>query len=228
MSEKCLAVITARAGSKGIPNKNLTPLAGKPLIQYTIEAAKNSKRISRTILSSDGEEIIAYAKGQGVEAPFIRPAHLSDDHADHVDVLLHTLDYLEQEGAIPTWLVLLQPTSPLRTAGDIDAAVEMAIANKADCVISVTEAMSHPYLAKKVEPDGRMQAFFPDIPKVSRRQDFPACYVPNGAVYVLSVAAFRQQRTLYMQNCFAYIMMLERSVDIDTMLDLQVASAFIT
>jgi CMP-N,N'-diacetyllegionaminic acid synthase len=226
---ECLALITARAGSKGIPGKNMFPLAGKPLLGYSIDAARASTRVTRCILSSDGPDAIAYAKKQGVEVPFTRPAALAADQSTHVDVVWHALDYLARnERYHPQWVVVLQPTSPLRTAADIDACVELAVARNVHSVISVTEAHPHPWLAQTVAPDGTMKPFFENLPKVSRRQDFPLCYVPNGAVYVLDVAEFNAQKSLYMNRTFAYIMPQDRSVDIDTMLDMKLAELLLT
>ncbi|MDX1975773.1 MAG: acylneuraminate cytidylyltransferase family protein [Rickettsiales bacterium] len=221
---ECLALITARAGSKGIPRKNLYPLAGKPLIGYSFDAAKASTKLTRTILSSDGDEIIAYAKEQGIEAPFVRPAEFSDDRASHNDVILHALEWLKQhENYKPDWLVVLQPTSPLRTAQDIDNAIELALAKDADSVKSVTVAEPHPYLAQSLDKNGHMTPFFKELSTHTRRQDMPECYVLNGAIYVVKVAAFLEHKTLSMQNCFAYVMPPERSVDIDSLLDMKFA-----
>ncbi len=136
---KFLGIITARGGSKGIPKKNIKNMAGKPLIQYTFDAVKNSKLLTRCIVSSDDDEIINFSKSQSIEAPFKRPKELATDQAQSVDVLIHAVNFLfNQEDDVPDYIVTLQPTSPLRTGEDIDRAIDIIIKDRdADSLVSV-------------------------------------------------------------------------------------------
>ena len=137
---KILGVITARGGSKRLPGKNIRPLGGKPLIAWTAEAALESRFIKRVLLSTDDPQIAEVVQKWGVEVPFIRPASLAQDDTPHIPVLEHAIHWLkENQGACPDYLFILQPTSPLRTAEDIDSAIEIAIQKNADAVIGVCE-----------------------------------------------------------------------------------------
>ena len=132
---KILGLITARGGSKGIPGKNIKPLAGKPLIAWTIEAANNSRLLSQVIVSTDDNEIARSAQAWGAEVPFKRPEELAQDQSSHLDVVLHALQWYQlQHRALPEYVMLLQPTSPLRTANDIDAAISLAAQKQADAI----------------------------------------------------------------------------------------------
>lgn len=211
-----LGIIPARAGSKGLPGKNLKEFAGKPLIVHTIEAAMES-RLDRVLVSTDDEAIAAVAVAAGAEVPFLRPAHLATDEATSLDVVLHVI---EQLGLTPSDAIcLLQPTSPLRVAADIDSALEIAERSRVS-VISVTEFSKPLAWAYRVE-DGALIKAFDGAP--SRRQDAPLLYFPNGAIYVLSVEALRQHGTFIPPGAQSYVMESERSVDIDTALDFAIA-----
>ena len=143
---KIVGVIPARSGSKGIPNKNIKPLAGRPLIYYTIQAGLESRLLNRLLVSTDSPEIEDIAKGYGAEVPFLRPAELAQDDTPRLPVVQHAARYLEKtEGYKPDIMVTLQPTSPLRRAEHIDAAIDMLISTKADRVLSVCEAEHSPY-----------------------------------------------------------------------------------
>jgi CMP-N-acetylneuraminic acid synthetase len=217
-----VALVTARGGSKGIPGKNIALVAGKPLIAWSIEAAYNSRHVSRTIVSSDDDAILRASRVAGAETPFVRPAELAGDTSTHLSVVLHALDWLASDGCRPDWLVLLQPTSPLRSAADIDAAIELAIAKNADAVVSVTETHSHPWLTKQLADDGRLVDFaVGPKPAYLRRQDLPAAYALNGAVYVIRPDVLREAKTFLPANTYPYVMPTERSLDVDTPWDLQ-------
>src|SRR5262245_42726679 len=169
---KYLGLITARESSKRLPGKNLKPLCGKPLISYTIEAALASSRLDRVVVSTDGEEIAAVARRWGAEVPFLRPKELATDEASSVDVMVHTLSWFQrQENASPDALVLLQPTSPLRTATHIDEAIALYEARKADCVVAVSEPDRHPYWMKTIDAEGQLIPFLPiDSRRYHRKQ----------------------------------------------------------
>jgi CMP-N-acetylneuraminic acid synthetase len=220
-----VAVIPARGGSKGIPRKNLAPLAGRPLIAYTIEAARQARSVDRVLVSTDDREIAEVAQREGAEAPFLRPADLAGDDVPGVDVALHALDWLaEHEGAEPEYVVFLQPTSPLRTAEDIDAAVDRLRGGDADAVVSVTPTAHHPYWAKRVLPDGRLADFLEAGEWQRRpRQELPPACVLNGAIYAARRAFLVANRSYYGERTAAYVMPPERSLDVDTPWDLYLA-----
>jgi CMP-N,N'-diacetyllegionaminic acid synthase len=221
---KTLAVITARGGSKGFPRKNIQHLLGKPLIAYTFEAAKNSKLISRIILSTDDLEIANVARSLGIGIPFIRPPELASDYASQVDVVLHALETIERtEGIRFEVLLLLQPTTPLRTASDIDSSLEKLFESGADSVISVYRVEhGHPYYMYTLDGD-RPLPLLKIASQTPRRQDFPLIYVRNGAIYATRRESLTKYRSLLGPDTRAYIMPFERSINIDTEFDLSLA-----
>lgn len=216
-----VACIAARGGSKGIPQKNIRPLAGKPLIAWTIDAALASRRVTRVFVSTDDPHIAEVAQWLGAEAPFLRPAALARDDSPSIDTLLHLVDWLGSRGAMPDYTVLLQPTSPFRTSVDIDAAVDLAVSRQVDAVVSVCRAQDHPYLVKTLDPQGRITSFVQSAHPP--RQEFPPAYVLNGAVYVNRTEALLRDRVIVPEGALAYVMPEERSLDIDTPWQLQVA-----
>lgn len=221
---KTLAVITARGGSKGVPGKNLAMVGGKPLIAWTIEAARAARRLTRTIVSTDTEEIAEVARQWGADVPFLRPPELARDDTPHLPVVLHALDWLrDQEKFNADYLLGLQPTSPLRTAADIDAAIALAQEKDADSVIGVTEPHGHPYWCQTLLPDGRLAPFLPPPPGSLRRQDLPVALMPNGAIFLARIEWLRRHGSFYGGKTFAYVMPPERSLDIDTPWDLDLA-----
>jgi CMP-N-acetylneuraminic acid synthetase len=217
-----VALVTARGGSKGIPGKNLVPIGGRPLIAWSIQAARDSALVRRVIVSTDDEAIAAAARVAGAEVPFKRPAELAQDTSSHISVVLHALDWLEAaEGRLPDYLLLLQPTSPLRTAEDVDAAITLAGQTGAASVVSVCPAHTHPYLAKSVSAAGRLTDFLTiDRRAYLRRQDLPPAYALNGAIYLTRPATLRQERTFLPADTVPYVMPVERSLDVDTRWDL--------
>ena len=223
-----VALIPARGGSKGIPRKNLAPLAGRPLIAWTIAAALGSADLSRVIVSTDDEEIAKVAREHGAEVPFLRPPELAADDSGALGVALHTLDWLaETEGGEPEYLLLLQPTSPLRRTADIDGAIGLARARNADAVVSVGPAEPHPFLTRRVGETGALSSFILLSEKPARRQDFPPAYVLNGALYLNRSTSLRATRTFEPEGALAFLMPAERSLDIDTPLDLRLAAVLL-
>lgn len=219
-----VAVITARGQSKGIPGKNIRPLAGKPLIAWTIEAARASKLLTQIIVSTDDNRIAAVAREYGAEVPFMRPVELAADDTPHIDVILHAISWLERHAVLPIdYLMLLQPTSPFRTTDDIDAAIQLAAAKQAVAVVSVCEVDRHPYLMKRVLENGTMEDMFDADIAYLRRQALPICYSLNGAIYLNRPDVLRSEKVFYPKGTYAYIMPPERSFDIDTFWDLHVA-----
>lgn len=220
---RVLALIPARGGSKGVPGKNICALAGKPLIAWTIEAAQQAVCVDRVVVSSDDAAIVAVARQWGAEVPFVRPPELARDDTPGIDVVLHALACLPDV----EWLVLLQPTSPLRTAHDIDAAVARCWEAGAPACVSVTEAPTPPWWLFRLTADGRLQSFLPDRQRPQRRQDAPTLYALNGAVYVARTDWLRRTRSFLTAETVAYAMPAERSVDIDTPLDLEIAACLL-
>ena len=223
--ETVLGIIAARGGSKGLPGKNILPLAGKPLIAYTIEAAATSTLLDRTIVSTDNRQIAEVARQWGAEVPFMRPAELAADDTLSFPVLLHGLDWLARhDGYVPSHVMLLQPTSPLRTAEDIDAAIRVARERGADSVVSCTPVgHRHPYWMKKLTDDGRMVDFMPVERFPYRRQELPPAYALNGAIYLAKGRRLLEMGTWFSDRSYPYLMPEERSLDIDSPLDLRVA-----
>lgn len=215
--KRVLAVITARGGSKGIPRKNIQIVGGQPLIAWTITAAKRSRHLDRTILSSDDAEIISVARQSGCDVPFTRPAELARDETPGVDPVLHALSAIAESY---DYVVLLQPTSPLRTAQDIDECIVRCLALKAPSCVSVSEPDKSPYWMYTLDADGRMRPLI-TANAASRRQDLPMVYAVNGAVYVADCKWLEHMRTFVTNETVAYLMPRERSLDIDTDLDLR-------
>ena len=220
-----LAIIPARGGSKGIPKKNVKLLAGKPLIAWTIQEAKKSKYIDRLILSSEDEEIIRIAKEWGCEVPFVRPAELAKDDTPGIEPVLHAMKALDEKY---DYVVLLQPTSPLRLVDDIDRCIETCVSSSAPSCVSVTEVNQHPYLMYKIDKKGSLEPFRDQKNEIHRRQDLPLVYILNGAVYVSKTNRIEKTRAFVMPETIAYIMPKERSYDIDTELDFNICEFLIS
>ncbi|WP_428623815.1 cytidylyltransferase domain-containing protein [Sedimenticola sp.] len=215
-----LAVITARGGSKGLPGKNIRNLAGKPLIQWTIDAAKESIFIDRLILSSDSVEIIEAAEKVGCEAPFVRSENLATDHATTIDVIIDALD------RVPGYqiVVVLQPTSPLRVTQDIDDALRLLCNSNAPACVSVRPAEEHPFWTFRIGPDHQLTAYAkPESALPLRRQDLPEAWCLNGAVYAAKTEWLKASRSFLTDETVAISMPSDRSIDIDDESDLVIA-----
>lgn len=218
-----LALITARGGSKGLPRKNVLPLNGRPLIGWSIEAAKNSRFVDRVIMSSDNDEINDAARTCGCEVPFVRPAELARDEATSMDVVFHALKALDTSY---DFVVLLQPTSPLRIAEDIDGCLELCLKHGAPACVSVTEPDKSPFWMYTLDQDRRMRALIPGK-TYDRRQDTPIVFALNGAVYVARTKWLVEKGDFVREETIAYPMPKERSIDIDTKIDLRLAELMI-
>lgn len=213
------AVITARGGSKGLPGKNVLPLAGKPLIAWTVEAALACPLIDDLILSSDDDEICAAAAAAGCRVPFRRPPELASDTATSLDVLRHAVETLPQR---PDVVVLLQPTSPLRTAEDLSAAIRLMVDRGAPACIGVTECKKPPHWIFRRDTDGHLAPIL-DAPPPSRRQEAESLVTINGAVYVARTDWLFSHGGFLGPETVAYVMPADRSVDIDDHLDFKLA-----
>lgn len=214
---KVLAVIPARSGSKRLPNKNIKIFCGKPLLVWTIEAALNSKCITKVILSSNDQEAIEIATSQGCEVPFIRPDHLATDEASSLDVIRHALDFFEDHYQ---YVILLQPTSPLRTAKDIDASLKLMQDKRASICISfclVDKPLHWHYLYDEKGGLSRIGT--------NKEGNSHLCY-PNGAIYIFSTEWIRNNSDYMSERITPYFMPYSRSIDIDTYNDWCLAEYF--
>lgn len=220
---KVLGVIPARGGSKGVKNKNIKPLAGKPLIAYTIEAAQHSQ-LTTAIVSTDSEDIAEVSRQYGAWVPFLRPTNLATDSAKAIPVIQHALRFVEeQEGVTYDAVMMLQPTTPFRTGEDIDKALKLLERTGADSVISVVDAGAHhPARMKYLEGNRLIDPPYCEAYENQPRQELRPMYLRNGAVYLT-------RRNVLLRNsfkgsdCCALIMPEERSVNIDTPLDFDYA-----
>jgi len=219
-----LAIITARGGSKGIPDKNVRAVGGKPLIAWTIERAEASRWVDRIIASTDDDGIAAVACKHGAEVPFLRPAELAQDDSPTLPVLLHALAWLaDEEDYRPDYVLLLQPTSPLRSTEDIDGAIELALEKGADGVVSVCEPLTHPKLLRGVCEDGRLVEPVDKAIERRARQELPPAYALNGAIYLSRTEILIREKTFYTEKTYAYVMPQARSLDIDDAWQLELA-----
>jgi CMP-N-acetylneuraminic acid synthetase len=222
-SVECLGIIPARGGSKAIPRKNLIDVAGKPLLAYTIDAALQSRRLHRVILSTDDPEIARVGRDLGVEVPFLRPAPLAVDEAPTVPVLRHVVDELAaREGYQPAAIALLQPTSPLRRAAHLDAAIELFVQEGADSVVSVSEPLEHPCDMVSCE-EGRMTFALPVADGAAGRQRYPAFHFLNGAIYIMRTAMLRTAIHPWGGKIIPYMMEPLDSIDVDSAAHLRLA-----
>jgi CMP-N-acetylneuraminic acid synthetase len=219
---KVLGVVTARGGSKGIPGKNLKLLGGRPLIAYTIDAARQSGALDRLILSTDDPAIAEAAHALGCEVPFLRPSELARDDTPHLPVMQHAVEWLAaNEGYRPDLVLILQPTSPLRRAEHVREAVSLARASDADSVVGVSAvpAHHHPLRALRVDPDGTAVLFVTGEPirrRDKRRQDLPPVWTMNGAIYVFRTRTlFDPEPSLFGARSVAYVMRHPSGLSID-------------
>lgn len=230
---KILGVIPARAGSKGVPGKNIRNLAGKPLLAYTIETALKSTMITDVVVSTDSDEIRIVAQKYGAEVPFLRPAELATDTALAVPTIQHALNEMERyKNTKYDYVAMLQPTSPLKTAEDIDQAIEQLITEDADGIISVvTVDNNHPMKMKKFLGEGGKSGQLVDYeaPPYENcpRQFLPPVFMVNGALYATKRDVLMEMGSFKGNKCIGYIMPMDRSVNIDTELDFILAEYMI-
>lgn len=215
---KKIAIIPARSGSKGLKDKNIKLLNEKPLIVYTIETAINSHCFDKIVVSTDSDAYAKIAEEYGAEVPFLRSEHLSGDEVATNDVIVDLLIKLKELGEEFDYLMILQPTSPLRTSDDIKKAIELMAEKNANAVVSLCEVDHSPLYTGQVPENLRIDGFIKkDISY--RRQELPKYYRLNGAIYLSKVDYFLKYQDLYQEDCFAYIMDKARSIDIDDEID---------
>lgn len=220
-----LGLIPARGGSKGLPRKNIKPLLGKPLIAWTIEQTLASKYLDKVIVSTDDKEIAEISKKYGAEVPFIRPRELATDEAKGIDVTLHAINWLKENDKQKQYdlIILLQPTSPLRTREDIDKAIELLFLKEAKAIVSVCEVDHHPLWANTLPEDGCMKNFIRREIMNKNRQELPVFYRLNGAIYLAYWNCLKEQKSFFGNRTFAYVMPKDRSVDINNEIDFKLA-----
>ena len=210
--QKVLGIIPARGGSKGLPRKNILPFANKPLIVHSINQANKSKYIDKLILSSEDQKIIDICKSYKIDIPFIRPKSLSQDETSGLDVVFHAVENMQGYDIV----VLLQPTSPLRTFKDIDKCIEKLINRDVNACVSVVETSKSPYWMFELNEHENFIPVVKNTPLVSIRQNLPRTFGINGAVYVAKIDWFEKTKEFINEETIAYIMPKQRSVDIDT------------
>lgn len=224
---KVLGVIPARGGSKGVPGKNLRLLCGRALIEYTFDAALKSDTLTDLVISTDSHEIAELACQNDVSV-IKRPNHLAEDETPMMQVIAHAVEAREREQGEPyDYVVILQPTSPLRRAMDIDEVVKKMVNTGANCVVSVCQVREHPLRAKRIENDLLVDFADPE-PIGGLRQSLPAAYRRNGAVYALRRDLVFVEDPIRKGDVLPYLMPLERSVDIDSWIDFRVAEVLLT
>lgn len=217
------ALIPARGGSKRLPRKNIKLLVDKPLIAWSIEVAKACKYVDRVIVSTDDEEIKRISEQYGAEVPFLRPEYLSNDHASSFDVIKHSIDFLTLSRSNEL-IVLLQPTSPLRLASEIDAALEFFVQKNAKGVVSISETEHSPMWSNTLPEDGCMSDFIRPEVQGKRSQDLPTFFRLNGSIYIYeTLSLLEQSKIFFNENVYGFQTSLETAVDIDTGLDFLIA-----
>ena len=211
-----LALIPARGGSKGIPRKNIRVFCGKPLLQWSIDAALAAACVDQVVVSTEDPEIAEVAKAGGAEVPFLRPADLATDTAPGIAPVLHALELLPHVSDV----LLLQPTSPLRTSGDIEAIVALRQQAGRESAVSLTPSAKHPAWMYSLTQDQRLEPLL-QLDGAHCRQQLPLAYALNGALYLASRASLLRENSFIQEDTVGYVMSAERSVDIDTPLDWQ-------
>ncbi len=217
--KRILAVIPARGGSKGIPGKNIIDLCGKPLIAYSIESALACPYVDRVIVSTDSEEIQKVALRHGADVPFLRPAKLATDTAKTIDALLHAIETLKNQGDIFDYLLLLQPTQPIREDYHLTEAIETLIESGETSLVSVSLVTEHPLLMRTIDAEGNLKPLM-NASSTVRRQDFPDVYKVNGNIYLNRLDTTFNSETSLNDNSLPYIMDSQYATDIDSPQDL--------
>lgn len=227
-SKKVLALIPARSGSKGLPGKNIKKLLGKPLINWSIDNAKKSKYIDDIVVSTDSKDIAEIARNAGAEVPFIRPKDLASDTAKRIDVIYHTLDFLESGNRIYDYLIFIEPTSPLRDVEDINEALEKLDANKsANSIVSIgLSDSSHPEFLSRLKSDF-IVPYKNDSFDFKRRQDIENLYFFDGSFYISRINALREKGEFYHDETMGFILSKDKNFEIDDIVDFVIVESLI-
>ena len=220
-NKKVLAVITARGGSKGLPGKNIKPLDGKPLIAWTLEQAKDCSHIDEVFVSTDCPEIAKTCEKYGVKVPFLRPVELASDGASSMDVVEHVINTLEKENKFFHYIILLEPTSPLRKKDDLKKIIEKVVnSHNADGIISVGEVhMEHPMIVKKITKDEKIVPYIENVKKITQRQQADKAYFPYGVAYMVKTSVFKEKKMFYTDNVIPYFIKRWQNYEVDDIYD---------
>ncbi len=218
---RILGLIPARGGSKGVPRKNIRLLAGKPLLQYTAEAALDSRQLSRVVLTTEDAEIAEVGKNCGLDVPFLRPMELAQDSTPTLPVIQHALYWLENTGDKFDAVCLLQPTSPLRTAETIDGCIKLFEQSQADCVVTMESVPDkyNPHWVYFKNDQGFMQLSTGEKDPIPRRQALPLAYHREGSVYVIRCSVIIGQNSIYGEKVVGYLLNGFNALNIDTLED---------
>jgi CMP-N,N'-diacetyllegionaminic acid synthase len=223
---KTLGIIPARGGSKGLPQKNILEIAGKPLIWWTIRTAMSSSLLADFMISTEDEKIKMISEEAGGKVPFLRPAELADDNSSSSDVVLNCIQYYESQNIFFDSVALLEPTSPLRKKDDIDRALELFYDNyeNADGIVSVGKIhLENPAGAKYVSYNRLFPVFNEN--KISRRQDYPDYYFPYGVLYIIKTSVLKKTRSFYTGNIMPYFIERWQNYELDDICDFHVIEA---
>lgn len=227
---KVLGLIPARGGSKGVPRKNIKLVAGKPLLQYTAEAALAAKLLSRVILSTEDEEIAEVGRRCGLEVPFLRPADLANDETPTLPVVQHAVSWLELRGERFDAICLLQPTNPLRGPKEIDACIELLDTADADSVVTVlpVPAEHNPHWVYFSDEQNLLRLSTGEVAPIARRQDLPRAFHREGSIYLTRRDVVMEENSLYGKRVLGYELDSARSVNIDSLEDWERATALLS
>lgn len=222
-ASKVLALIPARAGSKGLPGKNIRPLHGKPLLAWPIAAAKASRYVDKVVVSTDSAEIADIALAHGAEVPALRPPEFAADTSPSSAAVIHMLGHLAAQGEVFDYLLLLEPTSPLTEGSDIDAAMETLYTNRqdGDALVSVSELVTtHPAFAVKRDEHGRIGPYAAvDFTRLPRRQDIDALYALDGSLYISAVDRYRETLSFCHDRTLSHVMPAYKAHEVDSLID---------
>jgi CMP-N-acetylneuraminic acid synthetase len=220
--KRIIAIIPARGGSKGLPGKNIKPLLGKPLLSWTIEQANASRYIDDIFVSTDSPDIAAVSESFGVKVPELRPDHLASDTSSSMDVVDYVLNHYEERKQFFDYILLLEPTSPMRKKSDIDSAIELLFRNpSADGVVSLGEVhMEHPMIVKKVTENNKIVPYLTNTQKIHQRQQADKAYFPYGVVYLVKASVFKEKHGFYTDNILPYFIERWQCYELDDIFDL--------
>ncbi|MCD4498926.1 cytidylyltransferase domain-containing protein [Chromobacterium vaccinii] len=218
-----LAIVPARGGSKGLPGKNKRLLCGKPLVAWPIEAALGAACVDKVLCTTDDPEIRDIALENGAQAPFLRPAYLASDSASSIGAILHAVDHLADQGEHYDYVVVLEPTSPLTTSADVDAALKTLYSRRADAdsIVGISRVEStHPEYDVRLGIDGRISPYMaPDFKSLKRRQEIETLHFLEGSLYITSTQALRAEGGFYHARTLGYVVPRWKSIEIDELVD---------
>lgn len=219
--QKIIAIIPARGGSKGLPGKNIKPLSGLPLISWTIKSAQNSRYIDEIFVTTDSSEIAGISDKYGIKVPFLRPDELAKDTSSSMDVVEHVINYYETQNQHFDFIILLEPTSPLRKKNDIDNAIEKLMENEdADGIVSVGEVhMEHPLIVKRINEKNLLEPYILNKDKIYQRQQADKAYFPYGVIYLIKTKVFKEKKAFYTENIIPYFIERWQNYEVDDIYD---------